>query len=208
MIRICHLINGLDSGGTERTLVNVVRHLDPSRFSNEVVSLIEPGVFGHDLRAAGIPLTSLGMRRGRPTLSGLGKIVRHLRQSRPTILQTWLYHADLLGTAAHCFVPSARLLWNVRCTDIATSPGSTRLLWITRLLARLSARPDAVIVNSRQGRSFTTKSDTGRGAGSSFPMGSIRNSSGRSPACGRSCARCSGSGRKLRSSEWSRVFTP
>jgi glycosyltransferase involved in cell wall biosynthesis len=154
VIRICHLINGLDSGGTERTLVNVVRHLDPSRFSNEVVSLIEPGVFGHDLRAAGIPLTSLGMRRGRPTLSGLGKIVRHLRQSRPTILQTWLYHADLLGTAAHCFVPSARLLWNVRCTDIATSPGSTRLLWITRLLARLSARPDAVIVNSRQGRIF------------------------------------------------------
>jgi glycosyltransferase involved in cell wall biosynthesis len=154
VIRICHLINDLDAGGTERTLVNLVRNLDPSRFSNEVVSLIEPGVFGHDLRAAGIPLTSLGMRRGRPTLSGLAKVVRHLRRSQPTILQTWLYHADLLGTAAHCFVPSARLLWNVRCSDIATSPGSTRLLWITRLLARLSARPEAVIINSRQGRIF------------------------------------------------------
>jgi hypothetical protein len=79
VIRICHLINDLDAGGTERALVNVVKHLDPSRFSNEVVSLIEPGVFGHDLRAAGIPLTSLGMRRGRPSLWGLAKVVRHLR---------------------------------------------------------------------------------------------------------------------------------
>jgi glycosyltransferase involved in cell wall biosynthesis len=154
VIRICHLINGLEAGGSERALVNVVRHLDPARFRNEVVSLIEPGVFGNDLRVAGIPLTSLGMRRGHPTLSGLARVVHHLRRSRPTILQTWLYHADLLGTAAHYLVPSARLLWNVRCSDIATSPGSTRLLWITRLLARLSARPDAVIVNSSAGKSF------------------------------------------------------
>jgi glycosyltransferase involved in cell wall biosynthesis len=153
-IRICHLINDLDAGGAERTLVNVVRHLDPSRFSNEVISLIEPGVFGHDLRTAGIPLTSLGMRRGRPTLSGLARAVRHLRRSRPTVLQTWLYHADLLGTVAHFFAPSASLLWNVRCTDLATSPGSSRLLWITRLLARFSAQPDAVIVNSKPGQLF------------------------------------------------------
>jgi glycosyltransferase involved in cell wall biosynthesis len=154
VIRVCHLINDLEVAGTERALVNVVPNLDRSRFSNEVISLVEPGVFGHDLRAAGIPLTSLGMRRGRASLSGLARVVRHLRRSRPTILQTWLYHADLLGTVAHYFVPSMRLLWNVRCTDIATSPGSTRLLWIMRLLAGLSARPDAVIVNSKLGKLF------------------------------------------------------
>lgn len=154
LIRICHLINDLDVGGAERALVNLVQNLDPSRFSNEVVSLIEPGVFGDHLRAVGIPLTSLGMKRGRPSLHGLVKLVRHLRRSKPTVLQTWLSHADLLGTAAHYFVPSSRLLWNVRCSDMATSPGSTHLLWITRLLARLSFRPDAVIVNSKRGKLF------------------------------------------------------
>lgn len=154
MIRICHLINDLEAGGSERALVNVVRHLDPARFSNEVISLIEPGVFGKELEAAGIPLTSLRMRRGHPTLSGLVQLVRHLRRWRPTILQTWLYHADLLGTLANYFVPSTRLLWNVRCTDIATSPRPSRLLWMTRLLAHLSSRPDAVIVNSRPGKLF------------------------------------------------------
>ncbi len=154
MIRICHIITDLDAGGAERALVNVVSHLDPSRFSNEVISLIEPGIFGRHLRTAGIPLISLGLQRGRPTLSGFLKVVRHLRRSRPTILQTWLYHADLLGLFAHYFVPSTRLLWNVRCSDIASSPEPSHLRWITRLLARTSDRPDAVIVNSKRGRVF------------------------------------------------------
>ena len=154
MIRVCHLINDLDLGGAERTLVNVVRHLDPTRFSNEVISLIEPGLFARDLRAAGIPLTSLGMRRGRPTFSAFARLVRQLRQSQPTILQTWLYHADLLGTVAHLFAPRMKLVWNVRCSDIATMPGSHRLQAIIGLLARMSGRPDAVIVNSTSGQIF------------------------------------------------------
>jgi glycosyltransferase involved in cell wall biosynthesis len=157
LIRICHLINDLDAGGAERALVNIVQRLDPLRFSNEVISLIEPGVFGHELRANGIPLTSLGMKRGRPNLFGLAKLVRHLHYSKPTILQTWLYHADLLGTVALQFAPSARLLWNVRCTDMATSPGSTRLRWISKLLARMSGLPDAVIANSERGKIFHQK---------------------------------------------------
>jgi glycosyltransferase involved in cell wall biosynthesis len=157
LIRICHLISGLDVGGAERALVNLTQNLDRSRFSNEVVSLIEPGVFGNSLREAGIPVLSLGMRRGQPALRGLAKFVRHLHRSRPTVLQTWLSHADLLGTIAHRFAPPSRLLWNIRCTDMATSPGSTRLRRITRLLAHLSHRPDAVIVNSKPGKIFHEK---------------------------------------------------
>jgi glycosyltransferase involved in cell wall biosynthesis len=154
VIRICHIITDLDAGGAERALVNVVSRLDPSRFRNEVISLIKPGIFGRDLRMAGIPLISLGLQRGRPTLSSLLNVVRHLRRSRPTILQTWLYHADLLGLFAHYFSPSTRLLWNVRCSDIVNSSESSHLRWITGLLARLSDRPDAVIVNSKRGQVF------------------------------------------------------
>jgi glycosyltransferase involved in cell wall biosynthesis len=155
VIRICHIITDLDAGGAERALVNLVSRLDPSRFRNEVISLIKPGLFGRDLRTAGIPLISLDLQRGRPTLSSFLKVVRHLRQSRPAILQTWLYHADLLGLFAHYFTPSTRLMWNVRCSDIRTSrESSPHLLWITRLLARMSYRPDAVIVNSKRGKVF------------------------------------------------------
>ncbi|HKD28577.1 MAG TPA: glycosyltransferase [Xanthobacteraceae bacterium] len=157
MVRICHIITDLDAGGAERALSTLISHLDPSCFRNEVISLIRPGVFGDDLRRAGIPVISLDLPRGRPTLSGFLKAVNYLRQSRPAILQTWLYHADLFGSFAHYFTPSARLLWNVRCSDIASLPESYQLRWVIGSLARLSRRPDAVIVNSKRGKLFHEK---------------------------------------------------
>jgi glycosyltransferase involved in cell wall biosynthesis len=154
MIRICHLITDLDAGGAERMLVNIITCLDPTRFSNEVISMIEPGILARELRAAGIPVVSLGMRRGLPTFSGFSALVRHLRRRKPTILQTWLYHADFLGTLASQFAPHLQMLWNLRCSDIVSLPTEYRMRWIVRLLAGMSRLPNAVIVNSERGRSF------------------------------------------------------
>ncbi len=154
MIRICHLINHLEPGGAERALVNLVGQLNPQRFSNEVVTLTEPGWFARELASAGVPVNDLGMRRGTPTLSGLYALIRHLRKSQPTILQTWMYHSDLAGTIASRFVPNVRLVWNVRCSDIVMHPGQKRLRSIVWLLARLSRKPDAVIANSESGLRF------------------------------------------------------
>ena len=65
MIRISHIITDLNTGGAERMLVNLVTRLDRSSFSNEVISLIEPGLMARELKAAGIPVINLNMRRGR-----------------------------------------------------------------------------------------------------------------------------------------------
>jgi glycosyltransferase involved in cell wall biosynthesis len=152
-LRVCHLITDLDTGGAERSLVNLVTRLDKVRFENDVVSLLDPGPMVRSLIAAGIPVTSLGMRRGRPSLSALMAFIRHLRATRPAVLQTWLYHADLLGTAAAFFMPPESLLWNVRCTDMTVTGNEPRLRRVVRLLAMLSGRPDAIVVNSKRGRS-------------------------------------------------------
>jgi glycosyltransferase involved in cell wall biosynthesis len=152
-LRVCHLITDLDTGGAERSLVNLVTRMDKARFENDVVSLLDPGPMAQPLIAAGIPVTSLGMRRGQPSLSALMAFIRHLRATRPAVLQTWLYHADLLGTAAAFFMPPENLLWNVRCTDMIVTGNEPRLRWLVRLLAMLSGRPDAIVVNSKRGRS-------------------------------------------------------
>jgi len=154
VIKICHLITSLDLGGAERALVNLVQRFPQSHFQNEVISLVEPGLFAEELRATGIPITSLDMPRGSPTISGLGRLVRHLRSTKPTILQTWLYHADLLGTVARTFVPGLRLVWNVRCSDMVAAPRSHKLNRVMRVLARLSRQPDAIVVNSASGKKF------------------------------------------------------
>lgn len=150
-MRVCHIITGLDTGGAERSLINLVTAMDPSKFVCDVVSLLEPGPMVQPLRERGIPVTSLGMKRGRPSAAALFALVRHLRATRPAIVQTWLYHADLIGTLAALVARPQFLLWNVRCTDMTADTGKP-IQRLVRVLAILSGRPNVIVVNSHQGR--------------------------------------------------------
>jgi glycosyltransferase involved in cell wall biosynthesis len=151
-IRVCHLITDLDTGGAERSVVNLLVGMDQDEFKCDVVTMMKPGAMAEPLIQSGIPVTSLGMRRGRPNPLGLVSLIRHLRLTKPAILQTWLYHADLIGTVATRIVPPNRLVWNVRCTDMTAGDAKKWTRWLVRSLAALSGRPDAIVVNSQQGR--------------------------------------------------------
>src|SRR5207244_11676435 len=97
------------------------------------------------------PLLTVGMTGFTATPRSLVALCRAVREWQPDIVQTWLYHADLLGLAAARIASDASVAWNVRCSGLA--PGdvsrSTRLL--TKVLAQLSAHPDAVLFNSTAG---------------------------------------------------------
>jgi glycosyltransferase involved in cell wall biosynthesis len=152
MIRIVHLISGLDLGGAEVSLGNLVARLDRTRFQSTVVSLIEPGPAGSIVRDHGTPLVSLGMERGKPSMRGLARMVALLRRDRPAILQTWMYHADLLGLIAGRVARTPCIVWNIRCSNMTTNDQGGQLRLLLRALARLSRQPEAVIVNSYAGR--------------------------------------------------------
>jgi glycosyltransferase involved in cell wall biosynthesis len=148
MIAVAHLITGLETGGAERMLAQLAARMDRERFRSIVISMTDTGPMGHVIAEAGIAVSALGVRRGMPDPRGVLRLRRVLRAFRPDILQTWLYHADLLGLAARQlgFVP--HLLWNVRCTESIGSEAVRRILpWCSRL-------PDAVVVNSAAGRQF------------------------------------------------------
>ena len=151
-IRICHLITSLDTGGAERSLVNLVTAMNRDEFENEVITLLEPGPMAQTLVQAGIPVTSMEIGRHRPNPAALLSLIRHLRAKKPTILQTWLYHADFFGSIAAFFARPEHLLWNVRSSKI-DEPGVARSAQLlARLLAALSMRPDAIVVNSQDGQ--------------------------------------------------------
>ena len=69
--KIAHLITGLSRAGAETVLVRLVLHMDPKRFTPVVISLTDDHGYGADLRVAGVPLYTLGMKRGRPSLGAL-----------------------------------------------------------------------------------------------------------------------------------------
>jgi glycosyltransferase involved in cell wall biosynthesis len=148
MAVIVHLITGLETGGAERMLARLVTGIDRERHRSIVVSMTGPGVVGPLLESAGIELHTLAMRRGIADLRGIARLATILREVQPDILQTWLYHADLLGTVARSLAPPCALFWNVQCAE------SIDAEIVRRLLVWCSARPDAVVFNSLAGKRF------------------------------------------------------
>jgi glycosyltransferase involved in cell wall biosynthesis len=148
MPTIVHLITGLDIGGAERMLTRLAIRTDRDRFTTAVVSMTDTGKMGPILVDAGIAVEALGMRRGLADPSGLARLLKILRRERPRVLQTWLYHADLLGLAARWLGHAPGLVWNIRCSE---SIGSNA---VRLALSRFSRTPDAVVVNSLAGQRF------------------------------------------------------
>jgi|HubBroStandDraft_6_1064221.scaffolds.fasta_scaffold179438_1 glycosyltransferase involved in cell wall biosynthesis len=151
MLTIAHLITGLETGGAERMLARLVAAGDRSRFRTVVISLTGLGTTGRQIAEAGIDLRTLAVQRGLPDLRALFRLRTILRELRPDIVQSWLYHADLLALLAHWLGGAPCLMWNLRATETVGS-GVVR-----PLLARFSAIPDAVIVNSLAGKRFHQK---------------------------------------------------
>ena len=148
MLTIAHLITGLETGGAEGMLARLVTGSDRRRFRSVVISMTPPGMIGRAISEAGIALRSLDMRRGMPDPRGVWRLRQVLREFRPDILQTWLYHADILGLAAQRLGWTSRLVWNLRCTE---SVGSAL---VRGWLSRWSGLPDAVVVNAREVERF------------------------------------------------------
>ena len=152
MPAIAHLITTLERGGAEAMLAKLVRAHQRMGVRSLVISLTGPGVYGPELASEGIAVHALGMRRGVPEPGALLRLVTLLRRERPDLLQSWLYHADLLALLAAPLAGVPRLAWNIRCSDMDMRRYSRLSRWLVQGLARLSRLPDAVVVNSEAGR--------------------------------------------------------
>jgi len=134
--RLVHIITGLELGGAEVMLYELLRATDPARFQSAVISLSAPGPLQPRIQALGVPVHSLGMQPGRPGPTALVRLGRRLRALRPALVQTWMYHADLLGGLAARLVTRAPVVWGLHNSNL--DPLTTR--WTTRATVAACAR--------------------------------------------------------------------
>ena len=142
-MKIVHIIVGLDQGGAESVLLRLVTIR--SEFEHSVISMMDDGAYGGRLRAAGIDVHNLRMPRGRLTLQGLWRLFRLLRQLKPHVVQTWMYHADLVGGIIARLAGCKRVVWGIRHSDTADLTCATRA--VLRLNAKLSRHVPSAIVS-------------------------------------------------------------
>lgn len=153
MIGVVHVISGLDTGGAEMMLYKLLSRADRARFSPAVVSLTRDGAVGDKIRALGIPVHALGMTRGVPNPVGVLRLAALLRRLRPGLVQTWMYHADVVGGLAAKFAGGMPVVWGIRQSNL-DRPGTRRGTILTaRGAARLSRRlPAAIVCGSEAAR--------------------------------------------------------
>lgn len=146
---IVHVITGLNDGGAEGALFRLC-HADRGT-QHTVISLMNTGKYGPMLKKHGVEVFALNMPQGKVTLGGLYSLWKALRQLRPDIVQTWLYHADLVGGVIARLAGVRRVFWGIRHSNLSpgTVKGSTIL--VAKLCARLSRWvPYKIISCSRQ----------------------------------------------------------
>lgn len=128
-IRTAHVITGLGVGGAEMMLYRLLAHGGPSVAPR--VAALAGGPLAEKIRALGVPVDVFADPFAAFRLAGL------LRREKVDVVQTWMYHADLIGGLAGRLagVPVVWGLHNSTLTPEA-SRRSTRAL--VALLAALS----------------------------------------------------------------------
>jgi glycosyltransferase involved in cell wall biosynthesis len=154
-MKLVHVISGLNTGGAEMMLFKLLSVWDRSAYQVEVISLTDVGVVGDRIRGLNIPVRALDMPRGRPSLTGLFRLARWLRQSSPDVIQTWMYHADLIGGLASKLGGGAPVVWGIRNGLLERRSNKRSTIWTAKLCARLSSSiPKRIAVNSENARRF------------------------------------------------------
>lgn len=143
---VTHIIIGLNVGGAELMLKRLIEsHRERPDIEHSIISLTDMGVLGEQLTKQGVAVYCLGMSsimKGPVTFFKLRKLLRELR---PDVVHTWMYHADLLGALAARSIGLRQIVWCIRSTDIKKG-GSKVTLIIRKLCALLSGWLPRVIV--------------------------------------------------------------
>jgi glycosyltransferase involved in cell wall biosynthesis len=131
-LKILHLIVGLGGGGAEGALCRLCEHA-PDTTSMTVISLTDEGIHAQRLRDAGVNVIALGMGSVRSLPRVLWRLWWILKAHKPDLVQTWMYHADLLGGLSGRLA-GIPVCWGIRTSDVAGIGNP-----LTKFIARLCA---------------------------------------------------------------------
>lgn len=140
--RVQFVITGLGVGGAERMLLKLLTNIDRRDFEPEVVSLTAQGKLTDELstqfHAIDVPVHFLGMHRGVPDPRGVYRLAKWLRQRSPHLVNTWMYHADLIGGVAAKLAGDIPVVWNIRHSNLHPSLNKKTTVLTARSCALLS----------------------------------------------------------------------
>lgn len=148
-MKIIHIITGLNTGGAEMALLNLLRGGLAKKFDTHVISLGDLGTIGPKIKKLGVNVTALNMNDKLVPLFGMIRLFKTIAYFRPNIIQGWMYHGNLAASlSSFVTLSKASVVWNVRhsLSDISYEKNLMQLL--IRFNKLLSSRADKILYNS------------------------------------------------------------
>lgn len=145
---IVHVITGLEQGGAENALYRLVTISNP-QLKHVVISLMSDGYYKHKLIQKNIDVYDLDLRKGQLSLLSLVKLFRLIKRISPDIVQTWMYHADLIGGVC-AKLNNVPVVWGIHNFNLSSDAISFSTRIIVKICAILSRwLPDKIITCSK-----------------------------------------------------------
>ena len=138
MKKITFIITGLAVGGAETMLLKLLQNIDRSIFDVTVICLSNRGALAEKFETNNIKVYSLNMKSGLPSPFKFIKLIKLLHYLKPDLVQTWMYHADLLGGLASRLLNVRSVVWNIRQADISLQGTKKLTSFITKICAFIS----------------------------------------------------------------------
>lgn len=135
-MHILHIITGLKDGGAEAVLYRLCTN-DPDN-RHDVISLTNCGKYGPLLNQAGIELHCLYMPRGTLRLCDLICLWGLIKRLRPDVVQTWMYHADLVGGITARLAGVSIVAWGIRNGSLEIGKSKFSTIFLARICALFS----------------------------------------------------------------------
>lgn len=135
-MRVIHIITGLNNGGAEGVLYRLCKH--DTTNSHIVVSLMDEGKYGPMLQSAGVEIFCLNLLSGKISISALWRLFKFIRLYKPDVVQTWMYHADLIGGLVARLAGVKNVYWNIRHTELVPGQSKKTTILVAKACALLS----------------------------------------------------------------------
>lgn len=135
-MRIIHIISSLNIGGAEQMLRRLILSESKPNADILIISLVDIGEIGLILQQAGFQVHAINFRKHAHLPLNLFKLIQTIRNFKPEIVQTWMYHADFFGGLASRIAGYRNIVWGIRSTFVPSNRPKTFM--IMRLCGYLS----------------------------------------------------------------------
>lgn len=150
-IKLLVIVTGLSAGGAELMLFRLLKYLDRSRFNILVVSLTSAEQVGVMMAEEGISVHALGANGFFEIIQRFPSLIKLIKKFNPDLVQTWMYHADLVGGLAARIAGVKKIIWSIRNSDLSFNSTKISTYVVAKLSAFASSWLPVCIINCSEG---------------------------------------------------------